>query len=256
MAPHRKVAGYRAGVPDDLFAVPRLAAIYDLVEGARPDLEHYLAMVDEFDATHVLDIGCGTGTFACALAERGVTVTAADPAGASLRVAQRKPGADRVRWIECDAASLPAIGADLAVMTGNVAMVFVDDAEWTAVLRAVRRALVPGGRFVFEVRDPDRRGWAAWTPEATHSTFRLDDGTTLDYWVEVTDVALPWVSFVQHHRFSSDGAAHASTSTLRFRTRTEVAASLLDAGFVVDDVRDAPDRPGLEHVFVARRPAT
>jgi len=33
-----------------------------------------------------------------------------------------------------------------------------------------------------------------------------------------------------------------------------VTASLVAAGFVVDDVRDAPDRPGREMVFIARRP--
>jgi hypothetical protein len=45
-----------------------------------------------------------------------------------------------------------------------------------------------------------------------------------------------------------------SDSTLRFRERAEVEAELDAQGFVVDDVRDAPDRPGKELVFVARRP--
>ena len=39
---------------------------------------------------------------------------------------------------------------------------------------------------------------------------------------------------------------------LRFRGYDEVVATLLAAGFVVEDVRDAPDRPGREWVFVAR----
>ena len=40
----------------------------------------------------------------------------------------------------------------------------------------------------------------------------------------------------------------------RFRHRDEVADSLMAAGFTVDDLRDAPGRPGREMVFVARRP--
>jgi nucleoside-triphosphatase THEP1 len=44
-----------------------------------------------------------------------------------------------------------------------------------------------------------------------------------------------------------------SRSTLRFRTRAELEASLTAAGFVVQEVRDAPDRPGRELVFLARR---
>ena len=52
-------------VTDALSARPRLAEIYDLVEEERNDLDHYLAIGAEFGARSVLDVGCGTGTFAC-----------------------------------------------------------------------------------------------------------------------------------------------------------------------------------------------
>lgn len=64
----------------------------------------------------------------------------------------------------------------------------------------------------------------------------------------VTDGA---VSFRWTFVFVSDGAVLTSDSTLRFRERDEVTRSLTDAGFVVDEVRDAPDRPGRELVFIA-----
>jgi hypothetical protein len=44
-----------------------------------------------------------------------------------------------------------------------------------------------------------------------------------------------------------------SDPTLRFRTRKAVERSLSTSGFVVDEVRDAPDRPGRELVFIASR---
>lgn len=44
--------------------------------------------------------------------------------------------------------------------------------------------------------------------------------------------------------FESDGAVLTSQSTLRFRSREAVTSSLAEAGFTVDEVRDAPD-PGL-----------
>ena len=40
---------------DALFALPRLAEIYDLVEEERNDLDHYLAIAAEFGARSVLD---------------------------------------------------------------------------------------------------------------------------------------------------------------------------------------------------------
>jgi len=96
-------------VPDAIFADPRLARIYDALDADRSDLDAYVALVDELSAQSVLDVGCGTGTFACLLAPRGKDVIGVDPAAASLDVARRKPGADGVRWIEGSASSLPAV---------------------------------------------------------------------------------------------------------------------------------------------------
>jgi 2-polyprenyl-3-methyl-5-hydroxy-6-metoxy-1,4-benzoquinol methylase len=73
---------------------PSALAMNDPLDPDRSDLDAYAAMADEFVARSVLDIGCGTGTFACLLARRGLTVTAVDPAAASLAVAGSKPGAD------------------------------------------------------------------------------------------------------------------------------------------------------------------
>jgi hypothetical protein len=65
-----------------------------------------------------------------------------------------------------------------------------------------------------------------------------------------TKVSLPYVSFHSTYRFASDGFELESTSTLRFRTRTEIEEALVANGFVTLDVREAPDRPGREYVFV------
>ncbi|HMH94776.1 MAG TPA: SAM-dependent methyltransferase, partial [Streptosporangiaceae bacterium] len=81
----------------------------------------------------------------------------------------------------------------------------------------------------------------------------LPGGITVEAWPEVTDVSGALVSFRWTFAFS-DGEILTSDSTLRFRGRDEIAGSLRAAGFTVAEVRDAPDRPGLELVFVARRP--
>jgi hypothetical protein len=76
----------------------------------------------------------------------------------------------------------------------------------------------------------------------------------VETWVEVTAVRDGLVSFRTGFVFEDDGAELTSHSTLRFRSREELEDSLAAAGFSVEDVRDAPDRPGREFVFVARRP--
>jgi SAM-dependent methyltransferase len=247
---------------DAQFGEPRLARLYDLLDPDRSDLDAYDGLVDELGARTVLDLGCGTGTFACRLARRGIDVVGVDPAAASLVVARGKPGAERVRWIEGDAATLPAMGVDLVAMTANVAQVFVTDEAWMATLAGVRRALRPGGTLVFETRDPARAAWRGWTRAATRRrvivpALRGPDAEAgvgvVETWIDLTQVRLPLVSFRTTFVFEADGAVLTSDSTLRFRDDGEIRASLAAAGFTVREVRDAPDRPGLELVYVAGR---
>jgi hypothetical protein len=134
-----------------------------------------------------------------------------------------------------------------------VAQVFLTAAAWSATLRGIVGALRPAGHLVFEVRDPAARGWEAWTRERTRRTVETIEGP-VDHWVELTEVELPFVSFRSRSRFGRDGVQLTSASKLRFRSRDEVEASLAAACLELVDVRDAPDRPGCELVFVARRP--
>ncbi len=239
-------------MPDAIFAEPRLAQIYDAVDDDRSDLDAYLAMAMEFNAQRVLDIGCGTGTLACLLAARGPEVIGADPAQASLDVARRKPHADKVRWLHTPAAGLPAtLQADLAFMTGNVAQVFVTDQDWATALTAARNALRPGGRLVFETRDPAQQAWRQW--DQTRRLVLTSTGP-VEMWTELTEADGDRVSFHTTFNFKNDGAVLTSQSTLRFRGRDQLTTALTAAGLLVDEVRDAPDRPGLEFVFITRRP--
>lgn len=64
---------------DALFEEPRLAEIYDAIDDDRSDLEVYAAIVDELGAHVVLDVGCGTGTFACMLAAEGRRLSGSIP---------------------------------------------------------------------------------------------------------------------------------------------------------------------------------
>lgn len=242
-----------AFVADALFENPRLAAMYDPLDPDRSDLAAYAGIAAEFRARSVLDIGCGTGTLACTLAALGFCVVGIDPAAASLDIARAKPYADRVRWVHGTVGALPPLQVDLAMMTANVAQVFVTDSEWASVLAAAYAALRPGGRLVFETRDPARKAWLSWNRSDSFIRASVPGIGVVETWDEVTGVSGELVTFRGTTVFEADGAVLTSESTLRFRSREAVAASLSAAGFTVDDVRDAPDRPGREFVFVARR---
>jgi SAM-dependent methyltransferase len=240
-------------VADDVFEHPRLIAIYDALDADRSDLDVYVAIADELGARRVLDVGCGTGTFALLLANRGLDVTGVDPASASLDVARAKPGSQRVKWLHGDATTLPPMQVDLATMTGNVAQAIVDADDWDGTLRGIHAALQPGGHLVFETRDPAYRAWLEWTRPASHRVAEIHGVGQVETWSEVTDVSGPLVTFRGTFVFASDGQVLTSDSTLRFRERDEVEAALVAHGYVVKEVRGAPDRPGREFVFFAVR---
>ena len=238
-------------MPDAIFAHPRLARVYDAFDGPRDDLAAYVAIAGELGAQRVLDVGCGTGCLAILLAGTGRAVTGVDPAAASLEVARSKDGSGAVTWIHGDAAAVPAASADLAVMTGNVAQVFGTDEDWDRVLQAIGAALRPNGHLVFETRQPGRRAWEEWAAQTEPVRRDVPGSGLVEGRLEVTAVDLPLVSFRNTYTFLADGAVITSDSTLRFRERGEVESSLAAAGYRVLDVRDAPDRPGREFVFLA-----
>lgn len=107
---------------------------------------------------------------------------------------------------------------------------------------------------------------AAWSSRPATRKSRLGgDGTrpkpsprrdvpgvgAVESWGDPLEVDGEYVTSRGTYVFESDGAVLTSDSTLRFRGRDQIEASLHEAGFVVEDVRDAPDRPGLEFVFIA-----
>jgi hypothetical protein len=142
----------------------------------------------------------------------------------------------------------------MAIMTGNVAQAIADPQVWDQTLRGVHDMLRPGGRLVFESRDPANRAWREWNRVASERTTEIPQTGAVQSWVEVTDVDGPLVTFRSTWVFAADGAVLTSDSTLRFREREEIEADLVAHGYSVDEVRDAPDRPAREFVFIARRP--
>jgi len=242
-------------VADAGFSHPRLAALYDVLDPDRSDLEPYLELAVSLGAGAVLDVGCGTGTFACLLASRGFEVIGVDPAVASIDLARRKLFADQVSWRIGEVTAAGPLQVDLVTMTANVAQVFIDDEHWLRTLSGVRDALRPGGVLAFETRVPARQAWREWNRPASHDLADIPGIGRVETWIDLLSAEGDLVSFRWTYVFSSDGAVMTSDSTLRFRSREQIETSLVAAGFELMEVRDAPDRPGREWVFIARRAA-
>ena len=94
-----------------------------------------------------LDLCCGHGIVARALAAAGADVTGVDFSPAMLEIARRSvPG---VRFIEGDAVALPFEDARFDAVTIGFGMPHVPDPP--AAMAEVRRVLKPGGRFAYSV---------------------------------------------------------------------------------------------------------
>ncbi len=217
------------------FRDPRLVAVYDAMCPWSREDDFFLSLVNETPASRVLDLGCGTGRLALGIAAAGHRMTGVDPARASLDAARAKPGAERVTWIEGRSSILPAAAFDTALMTSHVAQFVVEDDEWRRTLADLKRALVPGGRLVFDTRDPDARAWEHWNPIDSRREIALPDGRIVIAWNEVTAVQDGAVSFIYHYVFPN-GLDVPSAATLRFRSEQEVRSSLQDAGFTVEQI--------------------
>ncbi|MEV0898055.1 class I SAM-dependent methyltransferase [Actinoplanes sp. NPDC049802] len=225
---------------------PRLVEVYDAERLWGWEDDFFMRVLAERTAPRVLDMGCGTGRLAIAMAGIGHEVTAVDPARASLEAARRKFGAARVRWLEGSFETVPAEAFDAAFMTGHVAEHIVTDEEWSGALHRLRGALVTDGRLVFDSRDPAGRPWREWAPDRTRRHIVLADGSVVEAWSRITSTEKDVVSVVHHYRFD-DGLELTSSAAHRFRDETQLRDSLRAAGFRVNEIYGGWGRepPGL-----------
>jgi SAM-dependent methyltransferase len=236
---------------------PRLVELYDIENTRGADTDFYVRLAADLGAWRILDLGCGTGMLTRELAVDGRQVVGVDPSPAMLAYARRQPGADRVEWVEGDASALGRPEADLAIMTGNVAQVFLEDDAWAATLRAIHAALRPGGHLAFESRNPDDRAWERWNREATYEQIDTPHGQ-MECWLELMGVGDGRVRFAGHNRFTATGEVVVASSELRFRSLAELTDSLIDTGFTIEHVYGGWDGGPVSSssrvmVFIARR---
>jgi hypothetical protein len=122
--------------------------------------------------------------------------------------------------------------ADLLVMTGHVAQVFLDDTAFLNTLKAARYALRDGGTLAFESRNPAARAWDSWTPAQSRRLIDVNGVGEVEVWQDdVSASPESGIRFNTYYRFEATGETLTSASELRFRTQDELTAQLEAAGF-------------------------
>ncbi len=143
---------------DDLFDERYLAFYEELFDTsvADRDAEFVERALSIAPPARVLELGCGFGRHAVALAKRGYHVTGTDLSPAMLAIAQKlaaDAGVD-VRWERRDMRELAGLGPFDACTCLYTVLGYFDDDQNESVLRAVHGLLAPGARLMLDVTNP------------------------------------------------------------------------------------------------------
>ncbi len=204
-----------------------LASVYDIFNGWSTDRAFYAALPDKA-VTRILEVGCGTGIVARAMAASGHDVTGLDPAEPMLAVARAAPSGDQVRWI---CGTLPGFAADpfdLIFMTGHAFQCLLSDHDIATFFHAAANLLRPNGRLVFETRNPAAKAWEGWIPLLTEVSRQGPDGVSVTEWHDLVSVDGERVSFTSVYQFPHQQLT--SHSTLRFASQSLIARLAEAAG--------------------------
>lgn len=207
------------------------AALYDILNPWSPIDDVYLALA--MAAPTVLDVGCGTGRLLHRARSAGHTgrLVGIDPDRAVLDIARRR---DDVEWLNIPAAAMSFDREfDLAIMMSNAFQCLTTDDDVRASLAAIHRALVVGGRFVFETRNPALRAWEGWHPGNPIDV--VDPaGRAVRVSYEVLSVLGDVVATTETTSDPDGTILRVDRGDIRFLGAAAVSAFLVEAGFEVE----------------------
>jgi SAM-dependent methyltransferase len=218
--------------PDQLYHDAELVDFYDLENEGGADFEYCVALAKE--AGSVLDLGCGTGLLAAALAE-GRQIVGVDPAAAMLDVARKRSGGAKVEWIEADARSV-RLGRtfDLVVLTGHAFQVFLTDKDRQSVLETIALHLSPNGRFIFDTRNPARQEWLEWTPAQSQRMLEHPRHGDVRAWNDVRRDSTGIVTYWTFYEIAAAQRTLSAQSHIAFPSKEELDRMLSSTGLLVE----------------------
>jgi SAM-dependent methyltransferase len=207
------------------------AVLYDAENGWGPDDDFYRALAAEAGGP-ILDLACGTGRLARALAADGHKVYGLDLMPAMLERARSLDPAAGVEWFEGDAARF-ALGRRfrLILMTGHAFQHLLGAEAQGAVFAAVARHMAPDGLFAFESRNPGRQDYAGDGVFKFWRRFTDPARGPVEVWAASSYEAASGVDDVTLvRRFSVTGVERRSRAFLQFTDAATLDLRLAAAG--------------------------
>jgi 2-polyprenyl-3-methyl-5-hydroxy-6-metoxy-1,4-benzoquinol methylase len=188
----------------------------------------------------LLDLGCGPGLYAEALARSGHAVTGLDLSASSIACARKRASA---AGLSIGYRVADYLRDDLGSGYGLAMMIYCDfgalrPADESAILRRVRDALAPGGLFVFDVFGPEF-GAAAKESRSWHASAGAGFWSREPHLVLEETFVYPEEGCAAHQSLVlAEGKERALyRSWDRWFTEAELARLLGEAGFRLETLR-------------------
>ena len=249
-------------IPPNAPAYTSLAAVYDRWQETY-SIEYGKSIFPKLNQTfrryqllpsHILDLGCGTGTVAILLAREGWTVVGVDVSKGMIAEARRKAAAAglEILFVEEDLRALsPARGFNAAISLYDVFNHLGATEDLYSAFSGVHRVLLKGGLLIFDVNNA--RGYhRLWRDQETlrHQDFTM----VLD---NAYDASLRRAVSRVRVTFNDGREVLEETIVQKYFQEKEIRSALDAVGFDVLEVEDFafPSAPGagkLKTWWVAR----
>ena len=184
----------------------------------------------------VIDLACGTGRISLPVAEAGYEVTGVDLHEGMLERAREKAAKQGlpIRFLrqDCRELDLP-VSASLIVMAGNSFQHFLKNEDQDRMLESVRRHLEPGGRFIFDTRNPVLAELAV--PDRYEETSETDERRIREVHTETYD-PITQTLHCMTEKFTEDGTPLGQDAiSLRYTYPLELERLLQQHGFRLEN---------------------